>query len=79
MGINNYGTECLLSGLPILTNNKISTDIFGDLLVKKYYKPLDDSINANKLYDNIIILPCNLSITTNILIYLSRILEPICE
>ena len=30
---------------------------------KKYYYPLNDAVNSNKLFDNIICLPLNLDIT----------------
>lgn len=37
------------------------------IYTRKYYKPLDDSLNANQLYDNICCLPCHVEVTFDIL------------
>lgn len=37
------------------------------IYTRKYYKPLDDSPNSNRLYENIICLPCHVEITQDII------------
>ena len=59
----------LMATIPLIFNNKIDIRIFHEnkIEAKKYYYPLNDDINSNKIFDNIICLPLNLDITYEII------------
>ena len=68
----------LMATIPLIFKDKtdISYFIENKIEAKKYYYPLDNSINSNKLFDNIICLPLNLDITYNIIdIYINILLN----
>ena len=49
-------------------NDKIEIELKNNnIFCRKYYKPLDDSYNANLIYQSILCLPCNLEINSVII------------
>ena len=59
-----------------MDNNDINIFFENKIEAKKYYYPLNDAVNSNKLFDNIICLPLNLDITCeNIDLYIKILIS----
>lgn len=75
--IFNYSIDTFYGNLPVVFKHPTSIDVFRahGIEANKYYKPLDDHMNANNLYDRIINFPLNVSLCDDEILHMCNIIK----